>query len=63
MADISYHRKYGFIFFPPRTIRAERRAKSRDRLSPFAATLFVMLASVLLWAIIAAVIYAIVAVA
>ncbi len=63
MADISYHRKYGFIFLTPRTIRAERRAKSRDRLSPFAATIFVMLASVLLWAIIAAVIYAIVAVA
>lgn len=62
MVDVSYHRKCGFAFLPP-TTHAGPRATSRDRLSPRAATLFVILASLLLWAIIAAIICAIVGVA
>jgi hypothetical protein len=59
MVDVSFHRKCGFAFSPPQATRAEPRAKSRGRLSLGAAALIVVLASLLRWAIVAAIIYVI----
>jgi hypothetical protein len=59
MAEISYHRKDGFKFLPP-AARTETRLAFRDRLSLRTSMLAVIIASLMLWAVVAGVIYVIV---
>ncbi|HEY1260555.1 MAG TPA: hypothetical protein VGF34_15010 [Stellaceae bacterium] len=59
MVEISYHRKNGCTLLSPAT-RAGRPSPARDRLSLRVSMLAVTVASLLSWAVVAAVIYVIV---